>query len=98
MSSAAVLLGMVAILSTAATVALVLTRASREAAIRKEIAADIRAHAEEPARFRPDGEYVKAMRRAALIAEGVKVEAPKGFGTLDGSGRVRMAGDWRRSS
>lgn len=98
MSALVIALAMVAIFAAAATTALVLSRASREAEIRKEIAADIRAHAEEPARFRPDGEYVKAMRRAALIAEGVKVEAPKGFGTVDGSGRVRMAGDWRRSS
>lgn len=98
MSAGVVVFGTAFIFLAAATVALVLSRASREAEIRKEIAADIRAHAEEPARFRPDGEYVKAMRRAALIAEGVKVEAPKGFGTLDGSGRVRMAGDWRRSS
>ena len=96
MSSAAVLLGMVAILSTAATVALVLTRASREAAIRKEIATSIRAHAEEAARFRPDGDYVRAMRRAALIAEGVQVPLSRGYTTVDSSRRVRVAGQVRR--
>lgn len=96
MSGLVIVLGMVAIFSTAATVALVLTRASREAVIRKEIAVAIRAHAEEASRFRPDGDYAKAMRRAALIAEGVQVAPSRGYVTVDSSRRVRTAGQVRR--
>lgn len=87
MSALVILLGMVAIFTTAATVSLVLTRASREAVIRKEIAAS---------RFRPDGDYAKAMRRAALIAEGVQVAPSRGYTTVDSSRRVRTAGEARR--
>lgn len=96
MSSAAVLLGMVAILSTAATVALVLTRASREAAIRKEIAADIRARARQVQRFSPDGHFALGLLTAAAIVD--RRSLPEGFMSVDSSRRARPAGDSRRSS
>lgn len=97
MSALVVVLGMVAIFSTAATTALVLTRGSREAVIRREIAASLRARADEAAKFRPDGDYVRAMRRAALIAEGVQVAPPsRGYTTVDSSRRVRPAGEVAR--
>ena len=95
MSSAAVLLGMVAILSTAATVALVLTRASREAAIRKEIAADIRARARQVQRFSPDGHFALGLLTAAAIVD--RRSLPEGFMSVDSSRRARPAGDSRRS-
>ena len=98
MSAPVIFLVLAWVFLLAFTVALVLSRASRERVVRRQVAADIRAHAEEPARFRPDGEYVKAMRRAALIAEGVQVKPSQGFATVDGSRRVRLAGDARRSS
>lgn len=93
-------LGMVAILSTAATVALVLSRASREAEIRKEIAAQIRQHAAAAARFQPKGAFVRGLEKAADIAEGPRATEPvsPGFATVDSSRRARPAGDWRRSS
>lgn len=96
MSALVIVLGMVAIFATAATVALVLSRASREQELRKEIAAQIRAQAASAARFRPNGDYARAMSQAARIAEGF-VMTP-GYGTRDSSGNVRMAGDYRRSS
>lgn len=96
MSALVILLGMVAIFTTAATVALVLSRASREEEIRKEIAAQIHAQAADAALFRPNGDYVRAMNRAARIAEGLVLT--QGFATKDSSGNVRMAGDYRRSS
>ena len=96
MSSAAVLLGMVAILSTAATVALVLTRASRESAIRKEIAADIRARARQVQRFSPDGHFALGLLTAAAIVD--RRSLPEGFMSVDSSRRARPAGDSRRSS
>lgn len=98
MSAPVIVLVLAWVFLLAFTIALVLSRASRERVIRRAIASEIRAHAEEPARFRPDGEYVKAMRRAALIAEGVQVKPSQGFVTLDSSRRARPAGDYRRSS
>lgn len=96
MSAAVVLFGTVFIFLAAATVALVLTRASREAEIRRDIARVLRARADEAAVFRPDGDYVRAMRRAALIAEGVQVPLSRGYTTVDSSRRVRTAGQVRR--
>lgn len=96
MSAMVMALGMVAILSTAATVALVLSRASREQEIRKEIAAQIRAHRAEVARFPASAQFAAGLGVAARIAEGLVMT--QGFGTRDSSGNVRMAGDYRRSS
>ena len=79
------------------TVALVLTRASREREIRREIAADIRALAARARRFRPEGgQFIHGLLTAADIADRTPIEA--GFGTQDSSGRARSAGDYRRSS
>lgn len=96
MSAMAMALGMVAIFSTAATTALLITRASREAKIRKEIAADIRARARQVQRFSPDGQFTHGLLTAAAIVEHKPVGS--GFVTVDGSGRPRSAGDYRRSS
>ena len=98
MSALWIVLGMGWIFLLAFTVVLVLSRASRERDIRRQVAADIREHAAEVARFRPNGDYAKGMRTAALIAEGMRFEVPQGFVTADSSGNVRKAGDWRRSS
>ena len=98
MSAAWVVLGLGWIFLLAFTVALVLSRASRERDIRRQVAADIRGHAAEVARFRPNGDYAKGMRTAALIAEGMRFDVSPGFVTADGSGNVRKAGDWRWSS
>lgn len=96
MSTMVMFLGMVAVFATAATTALILSRCSRESEIRREIAAALRARADEAAMFRPDGDYVRAMRRAALIAEGVQVPPSRGYTTVDSSRRVRPAGQVRR--
>lgn len=96
MSAAVVLFGTVFIFLAAATVALVLSRASREAEIRREVAADIRARARQVQRFSPDGQFTMGLLTAAAIAEHKPVGS--GFATIDGSGRARPAGDWRRSS
>lgn len=96
MSALVILLGMVAIFTTAATVALILSRASREEEIRKEIAADIRAHREQVARFPASTQFAAGLSVAARIAEGLVMT--QGFATKDSSGNVRMAGDYRRSS
>lgn len=96
MSALVVVLGMVAIFATAATVALVLSRASREEEIRKEIAADIRAHREQVSRFPASTQFAAGLGVAAQIAEGYVMT--QGFATKDASGNVRMAGDYRRSS
>jgi hypothetical protein len=96
MSAMAMALGMVAIFSTAATTALLITRASREAKIRKEIAADIRARARQLQRFSPHGQFTMGLLTAAAIVEHKPVGS--GFATVDGTGRARPAGDWRRSS
>lgn len=98
MSAAVVVFGTVFIFLTAATVALVLSRASRERDIRARIAEDIREHAAEVARFRPNGDYARGMTTAARIAEGVTFRVSPGFVSRDGSGNVRPAGDYRRSS
>jgi hypothetical protein len=96
MSAMAMALGMVAIFSTAATTALLITRASREAKIRKEIAADIRARARQVQRFSPDGQFTHGLLTAAAIVEQRPVGL--GFASLDAAGRPRPAGDYRRSS
>ena len=98
MSALVIALGMVAIFATAATTALVLSRASRERVIRARIAEDIREHAAEVARFRPNGDYARGMTTAARIAEGDTFRVSPGFVSRDGSGNVRPAGDYRRSS
>lgn len=96
MSALVIALAMVAIFACAATTALVLSRASLEAEIRKEIAADIRARARQVQRFSPNGHFALGLLTAAAIAEHKPVGS--GFATIDGSGRARPAGDWRRSS
>lgn len=96
MSALVIALGMVAIFSTAATVALVLSRASHEQAIRREIAADIRAHREQVSRFPASAQFASGLGVAAQIAEGYVMT--QGYATKDASGNVRMAGDYRRSS
>lgn len=96
MSALVIAVVMVAIFATAATVALVLSRGSREQEIRREIAAQIRAQAESAARFRPSGDYARAMNQAARIAEGL-VMTP-GYETRDAAGNYRAAGDWKRTS
>lgn len=78
------------------TVALVLSRASREREIRREIAADIRDRAKEIRRHFGDSQFTYGLLTAASIADRTPVEA--GFGTRDASGRHRPAGDYRRSS
>lgn len=81
----------------ALTIALVLSRASREREIRREIAADIRALAARARRFRPEGgQFIHGLLTAADIADRTPVDA--GYGTQDSSGRVRPAGDYRRTS
>lgn len=96
MSAAVVVFGTVFIFLAAATVALVLSRASREAEIRRAVAADIRARARQVQRFSPDGQFTMGLLTAAAIVEHKPVGS--GFATIDGSGRARPAGDWRRSS
>ncbi len=96
MSAMVIVLGMVAIFATAATTALVLSRASRERVIRREIAAEIRAHAAQVSRFPAAAQFASGLSTAARIAEGLQVSS--GFVTSDASGNVRKAGDWRRSS
>ncbi len=96
MSAMVIVLGMVAIFSTAATTALILTRASREAEIRKEIAADIRARARQVQRFSPDGHFALGLLTAAAIVD--RRSLPEGFMSVDSSRRARPAGDSRRSS
>lgn len=96
MSALVITLGMVAIFATAATTALILSRASREAEIRKEIAAEIRARARQVQRFSPDGQFTMGLLTAAAIVEHTPVGS--GFASVDGSGRARAAGDYRRSS
>lgn len=96
MSAATIVLGLAWIGLAAFTVALVLSRASRERVIRREIAAKIRTRARQVGRFQPDGSYTLGLLEAATIAEGV-APSPQ-FLTLDGSRRPRMAGQGRRSS
>jgi hypothetical protein len=96
MSALVIALAMVAMFATAATVALVLSRASRERVIRREIAAEIRAHAAQVSRFPAAAQFASGLSTAARIAEGLQVSS--GFVTSDASGNVRKAGDWRRSS
>ena len=96
MSALVIALGMVAIFATAATTALVLSRVSRERVIRREIAAEIRAHAAQVSRFPAAAQFASGLSTAARIAEGLQVSS--GFVTSDASGNVRKAGDWRRSS
>lgn len=96
MSALVIALGMVAIFATAATVALVLSRASREAEIRREIAGQIRAHREQVSRFPASSQFAAGLSTAARIVEGETLTA--GYQTVDASGNVRKAGDWRRSS
>lgn len=96
MSAAVVLFGTVFIFLAAATVALVLSRASREAEIRKEVAADIRARARQVQRFSPDGHFALGLLTAAAIVD--RRPLPEGFVTVDSSRRARPAGDSRRSS
>lgn len=98
MSAPIIVLVLAWVFLLAFTIALVLSRAARERAVRRAVAADIREHAAEVARFRPNGDYAKGMRTAALIAEGMRFEVSPGFVTADSSGNVRKAGDWRRSS
>lgn len=78
------------------TVALVLTRASREREIRRQVAADIRERARQVQRFAPDGQFTHGLLTAAAIAEHERVGS--GFVTVDSSRRARPAGDYRRSS
>lgn len=96
MSALVVVLGMVAIFTTAAPAALVLSRASREEEIRREIAADIRARARQVQRFSPDGQFTHGLLTAAAIVEHQPVGS--GFVSVDAAGRPRPAGDYRRSS
>ncbi len=96
MSAAVVVFGTAFIFLAAATVALVLSRASLEAEIRRQVAADIRARARQVQRFSPDGQFTMGLLTAAAIVEHKPVGS--GFATIDGSGRARPAGDWRRSS
>ena len=96
MSAGIVVFGTAFIILAAATTALILSRASREAEIRKEIAADIRARARQVQRFSPDGHFALGLLTAAAIVD--RRPLPEGFVTVDGSGRARPAGDWRRSS
>lgn len=98
MSAPVIVLGLGWIFLLAFTTALILTRASRERVIRARIAEDIREHAAEVARFRPNGDYARGMTTAARIAEGVTFRVSPGFVSRDGSGNVRPAGDYRRSS
>lgn len=100
MSAPVVFLGMAWVLLLAFTVALVLSRASREREIRRDVAAQIRQHADAVARFQPNGAYVAGMQKAARIAAGPVVEhsVSSGFLTIDSGRRARSAGDWRRSS
>ncbi len=100
MSAAIITLILAWVFLLAFTVALVLSRASREREIRRDVAAQIRQHADAAARFQPRGAFVRGMYKAADIAEGPRaVAAPSSqFMTLDGSRRPRMAGQGRRSS
>lgn len=96
MSALVIALAMVAIFATAATTALVLSRASREEEIRREIAADIRDRVRQVQRFSPDGQFTHGLLTAAAIVEHKPLRS--GFVTVDAAGRPRVAGDYRRSS
>lgn len=97
MSAPLIVLVMGWIFLLAFTVALVLSRASREREIRRTAAADVRALAARARRFRPEGgQFIHGLLTAADLVE--QVPASQGFVAADSSGRVRPAGDWRRSS
>lgn len=96
MSAPVIVLGLGWIFLLAFTIALVLSRVSREAEIRKEVAADIRARARQVQRFSPDGHFALGLLTAAAIVD--RKPLPEGFVTVDSSRRARPAGDSRRSS
>lgn len=96
MNAAVIAAGMALIFLTAATVSLVLSRASREQEVRRAVAQEIRAHAAQVARFPAAGQFAAGLKTAARIAEGLHPTA--GYVTQDSSGNVRKAGDWRKSS
>lgn len=96
MSAPVIVLGLGWIFLLAFTIALVLSRVSREAEIRKEVAADIRARARQVQRFSPDGHFALGLLTAAAIVD--RRSLPEGFMSVDSSRRARPAGDSRRSS
>ena len=81
MSAGVVVFGTAFIFLAAATTALILTRASREAEIRREIAADIRARARQVQRFSPDGHFALGLLTAAAIVD--RRPLPEGFVSMD---------------
>ncbi len=94
MSAAVVVFGTAFIILAAATTALILTRTSREAEIRKEIAADIRARARQVQRFSPDGHFALGLLTAAAIVD--RRPLPEGFMSVDSSRRFRATGEVSR--
>lgn len=96
MSAPVVVFGIAWIFLAAFTVALVLSRASRERDVRRQVARDIRDHAAQVSRFPAAAQFSSGLLTAARIAEGL--QSTPGFVTSDSSGNVRKAGDWRRSS
>lgn len=96
MSAPVVVFGIAWTFLAAFTVALVLSRASRERDVRRQVARDIRDHAAQVSRFPAASQFTSGLLTAARIAEGL--QSTPGFVTADSSGNVRRAGDWRRSS
>lgn len=94
MSAGVVVFGTAFIFLAAATTALILSRASREAEIRKEIAADIRARVRQVQRFSPDGHFALGLLTAAGIVD--RRRLPEGFVSMDSSRRARAAGGGSR--
>lgn len=96
MSAPIIVLLLAWVILLAFTVALVLSRASRERDVRRQVARDIRDHAAQVSRFPAAAQFSSGLLTAARIAEGL--QSTPGFVTADSSGNVRRAGDWRRSS